>query len=56
MRSSDLAIPISSCKIRGHDVRVNFHPDYGDGGDDYASFFIRKIIIVQIKIFLKNIY
>ena len=41
MRSWDLAIPISSCKIRGHEVHVNFHrgddDDDDDDGDGYAS-------------------
>jgi hypothetical protein len=36
MRSWGLAIPISSCKIRGHEVHVNFHRG-DDDGDDYAS-------------------
>ena len=55
MRSWDLAIPISSCKIRGHEVHVNFHRGDDDDGDGYASLY-QEIIIVQIKIFLKNIY
>ena len=37
MRSWDLAIPISSCKIRGHEVHVNFHRGDDDDGDGYAS-------------------